>query len=532
MVGGLAVAPSIVACLATSAAAVLPAAALEAPTATRLSIGNGGHPFAGDHRLLTTITPNGDGFRDRAIVRFVLSKSAWIRFEIRSTRPDRAVVYAVTERRPAGSNMFVWAPGSRIAPRTYIVTISLHDQLGRVRRYGPLRPIDRPTTPVVRVVGVEAGFRRASSAPGSAADLWLATDAKSVALQFFRVVRRGQPAADELRGDPVSEPRVIKWTRWRDAPRWLRVWIGSWPSGVYFLKATADDGRVGYAPIVVRPRELGEHRVALVMPTNTWQAYNFRDGDGNGFGDTWYAAWGLRTIRVDRPYDHRGVPRHFRDYDLPFLAWLQANDEAVDVLAEQDLEAAPGASLARLYDAIWFSGHEEYVTKREYEAVVRFRNRGGNLAFLAANNFYWKVVRGRSTLTRVERWRNLGRPEAALVGVQYLANDRGQRQGPYIVRATASAPWFFEGTGLVDGASFGRFGIEIDRIGPSSPPQIQILAEVPDVFGPGKSAQMTYYETAAGAKVFAAGAFTLGGRALGKPESLLLANLWRQLAVP
>ena len=34
-----------------------------------------------------------------------------------------------------------------------------------------------------------------------------------------------------------------------------------------------------------------------------------------------------------------------------------------------------------------------------------------------------------------------------------------------------------------------------------------MLAEIPNLFGPGLTAHMTYYETARGGKVFAAGAF-------------------------
>ena len=39
-------------------------------------------------------------------------------------------------------------------------------------------------------------------------------------------------------------------------------------------------GGSGYAVYVLRPRRLGSSRVAIVEPTNTWQAYNFRDVDG------------------------------------------------------------------------------------------------------------------------------------------------------------------------------------------------------------------------------------------------------------
>jgi hypothetical protein len=44
---------------------------------------------------------------------------------------------------------------------------------------------------------------------------------------------------------------------------------------------------------------------------------------------------------------------------------------------------------------------------------------------------------------------------------------------------------------------------------------------------------MTYYETPAGAKVFAAGAFTLAGEVLSEPAvGQMIANLWTHLSQP
>ena len=522
------------ACLVVGAAvAPGPGPTAAPPVATGFAVTNGGEPYAGDRQLLATISPNGDGLRDRAILRFRLSKPATVQLVIRETRPDTVIAYTTTEPRRAGRNTFVWAPPATVEPRTYVVSVTLRDRRGLHRTYGPRHAGDPVTTPVIRVRGVDAGFLRQSYPPESSARLWVASDTTGLTIQFFRVLRQGRIGPDELSGIPVSDEVPVPWTRWRDGPRLLRVWIGAWPSGVYYVKLVAADGRVGYAPVIVRPRRLGEHRIAVVMPTNTWQAYNFQDVDGNGFGDTWYAAWNRHTVRLDRPYQNQGVPRHFREYDLPFLTWLARQDKPVDVLAETDLESAgTGDALARLYDAIVFPGHHEYVTEREYDIVQRFRDLGGNLAFLSANNFYWKVVRHGAVIERTARWRSLGRPEAGLIGVQYLRNDRGQRKGRFLVLSTEEAPWLFDGTGLVDGSTFGTYGIEIDATAPSSPLGTEVLAEVPDLFGPGLSAQMTYYETASGAKVFAAGAFTFAGAALLKPETSLLANLWGRLTQP
>jgi hypothetical protein len=43
---------------------------------------------------------------------------------------------------------------------------------------------------------------------------------------------------------------------------------------------------------------------------------------------------------------------------------------------------------------------------------------------------------------------------------------------------------------------------------------------------------MTYLTTSSGAKVFSAGAFTLGGSALVPPMRELTANLWQELVEP
>ena len=43
---------------------------------------------------------------------------------------------------------------------------------------------------------------------------------------------------------------------------------------------------------------------------------------------------------------------------------------------------------------------------------------------------------------------------------------------------------------------------------------------------------MTYYETAGGAKVFAAGVMNFGGSALWPGVSRIVENLWHRLAVP
>ncbi len=231
-----------------------------------------------------------------------------------------------------------------------------------------------------------------------------------------------------------------------------------WPSGVYAAQLTADDGRVGFAPIIIRPAA-PQHRVAVVMPTTSWQAYNFYDANGDGWGDTWYAHWKTNHVDMTRPHAGRGVPYRYRSYDLSFQHWLAQTGKQVDVYGDEDIERflTPDA-LRAAYDLLVFPGHTEYVTSGLYDLVEGFRDRGGNLMFLAANNFFRRVDRRSSRATLIDEWRDLGRPEAALLGVQYVASDRGERHAPFTVAAADTASWAFAGTGLTNGAQFGSMG--------------------------------------------------------------------------
>jgi hypothetical protein len=376
---------------------------------------------------------------------------------------------------------------------------------------------------------VEAAFARESYAPGTTATLKLFNAARRVSVQVFRSGPEHAPTVgnDELVGMPMGEAIPVGHAHLGGA---VTIHIGSWPSGLYYARLRSSDGRTGFAPFVVHPRRLGAAEVAVVMPTLTWQAYNLRDDDGDGQGDSWYARWSHLTVRLDRPFLNRGVPFNFRRYDLPFLHWLAWNGHAVDLLADSDLERTSGAALARAYRLVIFPGHHEYVTTREYDNVERYRDLGGHLMFLSANDFFWRVLKHGDVIEKTQQWRDLGRPEAALIGVEYRGNDRGTHRAPWTVRDVEAAPWLFDGTGLSDGMPIGSAGIEIDKTCSASPKNVRVLADVRNLFGPGFTAQMTYYETPRGAEVFAAGAFTLAGSALQPVVSRLLENLWDRLA--
>jgi hypothetical protein len=527
--------------LAGPAAGTSAAAAARAPvprlTALRVS---SGRPFAGDRRLLATVSPGGRG-RGRAAVELTLDRPARVLVEalrtdtIRIGRPSGEVVWRRERRLPAGRSRIEWTPDRALQPRTYLLRVTLTGADGRRRVYGNFRPGPKAVVdaPVVRLQGVDVALPRPSYAPGEAADLHIACDAPRLALQVFHYGGGGRPVERDLRtnGVPVTPAATVDWSAHRDAPGRLRLLrAGDWRSGLYFVRAAAPDGRAGYAPFILRPSRLGRERVAVVLATHTWQAYNFHDADGDGWGDSWYVSSSIPSVQEGRPYLDFGVPFRFRDWDLEFVAWLNRTGKRADFLSDDDLEAAgSGDRLRAAYDLVVFPGHEEYVTARAYDVVERYRDLGGNLLFLAANNFFCRVRRERGRIVRERLWRDAGRPESALVGAQYVGSDQGQRQAPYTVVGAHLAPWLFEGTGLENGSRFGRYGIEIDATTPASPPGTQVLARIPDLMGPGRSAELTLYETPAGARVLAAGAINFAASMREPAVARLVENAWGQL---
>jgi hypothetical protein len=510
------------------------------PRLLGLRISNGGSPFAGDTPHLATISPNRDGFRDRALFRFKLDRAGTVEVQVVATDEVRRpvqIVWSTKRLLTAGAHTIVWEPGPSTPDRTYLVRFAVHGRTGGRRVYGYEAPSPGRLTSglVVRVQGIQAGFLNRSYPVGGDAALTISTDARRVRLQLFSFANLPHPTVRDLRtsGQAVAPAVRLDWSRRRNAGHVVQISpAGVAESGLYFLRVTSGDGRVGYAPLILRPRTLGEHKVAVVLSTNTWQAYNFLDGNGDGWGDSWYVSGATRAVDLRRPYLDFGVPFRFRDWDLSFISWLKRTGKEVDYLSDDDLQRiGSGDALRRAYDLVVFPGHEEYVSQHVYDVARRYRDLGGRLMFLSANNFFWKVQREGQLLRRVQLWRKLGRPEAALVGSQWSAGNYGSKQEPYVVEGAGAEPWAFAGTGLQNGSAFGRYGIEIDARSASSPPGTVTLARIPNLIGE-HDAEMTYYETAAGARVFAAGVVNFGASITDPAVSKLVDNAWSRLTEP
>jgi hypothetical protein len=376
-----------------------------------------------------------------------------------------------------------------------------------------------------------AVFSATSYAPSSLATLRVITPVHDLNLQ---ILRAGAERAWSSVGRPWGPGQHIRFRRL--GANLVRIRLGAWSSGLYFARLTTKTGdEATFAPFALQPAAWGQNRVAVVLPTYSWQAYNFFDEAKDGHGDSWYVDPRRQHVQLGRPFLTHGKPPHYRTQQRGFLRFLVHAGHQADFLTDEDLEkVATGDDLAARYDLIIFSGHEEYVTQHIYDITQRYRDLGGNLAFLSADNFFWRVDRDqRNRIWRVKLWRDLGRPEAALIGVQYSGNDRGGHAQPYVIENREAAPWLFSGLDLADGATLGtvKYGIEFDKTGIDSPPGTAVLASVdPGLKGGAVLGQMTYYELN-GAKVFAAGTLGFGGSD-NPVAAVLFKNLWNHLVVP
>jgi hypothetical protein len=174
---------------------------------------------------------------------------------------------------------------------------------------------------------------------------------------------------------------------------------------------------------------------------------------------------------------------------------------------------------------------------------------GGRLMYLGGNGLNCEVALSADGSSMVvmngpdglippgfeSRFHRRGRSEASLLGVVFTAAGV-MTAAPY--RVIDSSHWAFEGTGLDDGAIFGReslhmrchggaSGHETDKVSASSPAGVRVLAKGtnPDDGG----AEMVHFETASGGAVFSAGSITYPSSLLvDEPTSQITANVLRR----
>ena len=306
-----------------------------------------------------------------------------------------------------------------------------------------------------------------------------------------------------------------------------------WASGVYLAKLTGSStGKQSYIIFVVRD----DARSASVMfqtSVTTYAAYN-RWGGYDFYGPV------AAKLSFDRPYSNperylngKGTG-DFLSWEINMLRFVEREGYDSKYSTNIDTHTNPSRLLSnRLFLSV---GHDEYYTKEMYDALVAARNGGVNLGFFTSNAIYWQVRLEPSSLTGEPNrtvvgykydtdpmqfsatphlstylWREtvrapINRPEASLMGVMYDFNSLDVD----MVIADCSS-WICAGTNVPRGHIVsGMVGYEVDRIAPSSPPNLTILTSSPYQVCPNGACETrygnsTFYTAASGAGVFAAG---------------------------
>ena len=297
--------------------------------------------------------------------------------------------------------------------------------------------------------------------------------------------------------------------------------------------------------------------------------YNFHR-DGSGICHCSH----LRPLLNTRPgyytmgYGEGSGLRHFQA-DSHLIWWLHEKGIAYDIITDRELHEEGYAAIAG-YKAVTTGSHPEYHTANTLDALLEYRNSGGNLLYLGGNGFYWRVAihpeeKGVIEIRRAEGgirawaaepgeyynafdgqygglWRRNGRPPQHLAGVGFTS--QGNFEGTHYRRTEESrAPdlaWIFDG---VEGDVLGDFGFsgggaagyELDRadVRLGSPENVRVLAQSEDhpshfVLVPEEllthlttwaqkpideliRADMIYFDVPGGGAVFSVGSITFCG---------------------
>ncbi len=202
------------------------------------------------------------------------------------------------------------------------------------------KPKETPLHPYFTAV-----FSTTSYSPGTVAILKVITPVHDLDLQ---VLRAGAERAWSSVGKPWGPVQHIRFRH--TGANLVRVRLGAWTSGLYFARLTTTTGdEATFAPFILRPDVWGRSRVAVVLPTYSWQAYNFFDEvRRTGTVDSWYvdhspAAASSSGARSST----QGKPPHYRTQQRGFLRFLVHAGHQADYISDEDLEKVATATTSR-----------------------------------------------------------------------------------------------------------------------------------------------------------------------------------------
>lgn len=279
----------------------------------------------------------------------------------------------------------------------------------------------------------------------------------------------------------------------------------TWTTGVYLAQLTNFSGWKSEIIFVVRD----DNRAAdflYQLPMLTYLAYNnYPDGTSTGKSIYDASSSGSNTIvgtpraakvSFDRPLHHQFGSWLGTDWsEIHLVAWLEKMGYNINYTTDLDVHTS-GPGYLQAYKGLIIGGHSEYWTKTMYDKIQQARDAGINLAFFGANANHWQVrmessssgIDGNRVLTcykdengstfdpikdstTTKKWRDLGRAEQTLIGVQHDINGWNldtANQPPLIVQT--SSHWAYSGTNFANGSAIPYLiGYEIDNLDPGYP---------------------------------------------------------------
>jgi len=334
-------------------------------------------------------------------------------------------------------------------------------------------------------------------------------------------------------------------------------------SGLYYFHASTASGAQFAFPWVVAPAK-PTAPVAVLACNINWNAYNNFGGRSNyisadhlptvpivnsrqelsRYADAEHQTWGCPSyapLSFERPEPLNDIALNEKITDniegrmacsvapaeWRTFGWLEREGFAFDLYSETQLHH--GVLDLSAYRVLILSVHPEYWTRSMYERVKRWVfQEGGRLIYLGGNGLNCEVelraddtvVYHNGTIKNLwpsgmggaeSRFAMRVESEANLLGVVF--DPAGAMTGaPY--RVVDAGHWVFASTGLSNGQLFGEkslhmrcpggaSGHETDKISPSSPKNVHLLAKGTNIDNGG--AEMVYFETPGGGAVFSAG---------------------------
>lgn len=309
-----------------------------------------------------------------------------------------------------------------------------------------------------------------------------------------------------------------------------------WVSGVYLAKLTGlDSGKNGWIIFVVRDdaRPTG---LLYQLPVTTFEAYN--EWGGKSLYD-FNSSGGAPALKVsfNRPYayDRWNGAGDFFDFAYSTLQFLEK--EGYDVSYSTSVDTHVNGLSLLAHKGFLSVAHDEYWSWEMRRNVTAARDAGLNLGFFGSNDIYWQIrfepspLSGDPNRTIVcykgswpqdpmaadpstyklvtTRWRDARNtlppmPEDALIGEMY--NEKEPVSTDVVIGDTSS--FIYNGAGVSPGDHLTNLvGYEADRLYFNAPVGTRQITHSPYLFSDGtlNFSDITFYEAASGAGVFATG---------------------------